>query len=165
MSESGQVAVANRTSITTQASGVISEVNVKNGDTVALGQQIAVISLDQSGQQRQAQAWASYLSAKSSLGNANAQLYSLQSTMYSKWKTYMDISQNSTYQNSDGSPCLWEMIFPCSLYTPLTLELKVRMITRQLALVAEDFYPPEFYAVKIRRDSWGHPKQCFLTFF
>src|SRR3989339_419569 len=83
LSESGQVAVANRTSITTQASGVISEVNVKNGDTVALGQQIAVISLDQSGQQRQAQAWASYLSAKSSLGNANAQLYSLQSTMYS----------------------------------------------------------------------------------
>ncbi|HBW73702.1 MAG: hypothetical protein UX10_C0012G0004 [Candidatus Magasanikbacteria bacterium GW2011_GWA2_45_39] len=53
-------------------------------------------------------------------------------------------------QNSDGSPCLWEMIFPCSLYTPLTLELKVRMITRQLALVAEDFYPHD--AVRARAE-------------
>lgn len=44
-------------------------------------------------------------------------------------------------QNPDGAPCLWEMIFPDSLYTPLTLELKIRMITRQLALIAEDFYP------------------------
>ena len=104
LSESGQVVVANRTSVTTQASGVISEVNVKNGDTVIAGQKIAVVTLDQAGQQKQAQVWSSYLSAKTALDNANTKLYSLQSAMFSKWKTYTDIAENSTFQNSDGSP-------------------------------------------------------------
>ncbi len=103
VSESGSVAVANRLSIMTSASGIVSEIDVKNGDSVTTGQKIAVIFLDQAGQQRQAQAWASYLSAKSTLDSANANLYSLQSTMFAKWKTYTDLAQNSTYQNSDGS--------------------------------------------------------------
>lgn len=104
LGESGQVLVANRTSVTTQASGVVGEVDVKNGDTVTAGEKIAVVSLDQTGQQRQAQVLSSYLSAKATLDSAKAKLYSLQSTMFSKWKTYTDIAENSTYQNSDGSP-------------------------------------------------------------
>ncbi|MBI5230337.1 MAG: hypothetical protein HY981_03515 [Candidatus Magasanikbacteria bacterium] len=44
-------------------------------------------------------------------------------------------------QSADGSPSLWEMIFPAALYTPLTLDLKIKMIVRQLASVAQDFYP------------------------
>src|SRR3989344_3004297 len=103
VSESGQVAVSNRASVITSASGVISEVDVKNGDTVSAGDEIAVVSLDQSGQQRQSQAYSSYLSAQSSLNSANAQLYSLQSAMYSKWSTYINIAQNSSFQNPDGS--------------------------------------------------------------
>lgn len=104
VNESGQVAVANRASVITQATGVISEVDVKNGDTVTAGQQIAAFSLDSSGQQKQAQALSSYLSAKSAVDSANAQLYSLQSTMFSKWKIYSDLATNSTYQNPDSSP-------------------------------------------------------------
>ncbi|MCL5969969.1 MAG: efflux RND transporter periplasmic adaptor subunit [Patescibacteria group bacterium] len=104
VSESGQVAVANRANVTTSATGVISEVDVKNGDTVTQGQKIAVVSLDSSGQQKQAQAWASYLSGKSTLDSANATMYSLQSTMYTKWNTYNNLATNSTYQNTDGSP-------------------------------------------------------------
>ncbi len=104
VNESGQVAVANRTSITTQASGIINEVFAKNGDTITTGEKIATISLDQAGQQRQAQAYASYLSAKSALDSANAQYYSLGSTMLSKWNTYLNLAQNSTYQNADGTP-------------------------------------------------------------
>src|SRR5574340_463849 len=46
VSESGQVAVANRTSITTQASGVVNNVYVTNGETVTQGQKIADITLD-----------------------------------------------------------------------------------------------------------------------
>lgn len=40
----------------------------------------------------------------------------------------------------NGVPCLWEMLFPPSIYSPLTVELKIRMILRKLASVAEDFY-------------------------
>lgn len=104
LSESGQVAVTNRTAITTQASGIVDQVNVQNGDTVVAGDTIASVTLDQTGQQKQAQAWASYLSAKSTLDTANANMYSLQSTMFSKWNTYTNLAQNSTYQNTDGSP-------------------------------------------------------------
>ncbi len=104
VSASGSVSVANRASITTQASGVVSEVLVKNGDKVNKGQKIATVALDPDGLQRQAQTYASYLSAQNNLNNANAQLYSLQSAMFSKWKAYTDLATNSTYQNSDSSP-------------------------------------------------------------
>ncbi len=104
VSESGQVLTSNRTSITTQASGIVSQVYVKNGDTVTQGEKIASIQLDKAGQQQESQAWASYLSAKNSLASAQSSMYSLQSTMFSKWKTYTDLAENSTYQNPDGSP-------------------------------------------------------------
>ncbi len=104
VAESGQVAVANRVSVTTQASGAISEIDVKNGDTVTAGQTIAVVTLDRVGQQQQAQAWASYLSAKNALAQDNATLYSQQSTMYTQWNTYYQKAINSTYQNPDSSP-------------------------------------------------------------
>lgn len=104
LGESGTVAVANRASVTTQASGVISQVYVNNGDTLTIGEKIAEVSLDQTGQQRQAQAYSQYLSSKNSLDSANNQLYSLQSTMFTKWNTYLNLAQNSTYQNGDGTP-------------------------------------------------------------
>jgi RND family efflux transporter MFP subunit len=110
--ESGSATVANRASLTTQASGIVSEVDVKNGDTVTKGQKIAVISLDQDGQQRQAQALSSYLAAKSSLDGANANLFSLQSTMFSKWNTFFNLATNSTYQNGDGSPNVTNRTLP-----------------------------------------------------
>ncbi len=104
LAESGTVAVANRVSVSTQASGVVTEVDVKNGDTVTSGQIIAKLSLDSTGQQKQAAAWASYLSAKSALAADNAKLYSLQSTMYTDWNLFYQKATNSTYQNADGSP-------------------------------------------------------------
>jgi membrane fusion protein, macrolide-specific efflux system len=103
VSASGNISNGSMMSITTQASGIVSSVYVKNGDTVTKGQKIADVELDQDAQQRQAQAWSSYLSAQNSVNSAKNSLYSLQSSMYAKWKTYMDISQNSTYQNPDGS--------------------------------------------------------------
>ncbi|HSX40209.1 MAG TPA: HlyD family efflux transporter periplasmic adaptor subunit [Candidatus Saccharimonadales bacterium] len=112
VAESGQVSVANRASVTTQASGVVTKVYVQNGDTVTSGQKIADISLDNQGQQKQSQAWASYLSAKSSLDAANAQLYSLQSTMFTKWQSFTTLSTNGVYQNSDGSPNTTNRVAP-----------------------------------------------------
>lgn len=104
ISASGDVSSANSTVINTQASGVVTKVYVKDGDRVKTGDKIAEIELDLEGRQRSAQAYTSYQSANNSLDNANTALYTLQSSMLTSWKSYMDIAQSSTYQNPDGSP-------------------------------------------------------------
>jgi len=104
LTSSGQVSSANTASVTTQTSGVVSKLYVKNGDTIKSGDPIAEVNLDMNGQQRATQAYASYQGAKNSLDNANTALYTLQSTLFTQWKTFTDIAQNSTYTNSDGSP-------------------------------------------------------------
>lgn len=101
---SGQVSAVNSASVTTQTSGVINKVYVKNNQPVKTGDQIAAVDLDMDGKQRAAQALASYQNAKISLDNARNNLYSLQSDMFTKWKVYMDLAQSGSYQNSDGSP-------------------------------------------------------------
>ncbi len=104
ISVSGQIATSGKMTVTSQASGIIKDILVKNGDKVSQGQTLLTVTPDSVGLQRQQQAYASYLSAKNSLASDNAKLYSLQSTMMGDWKTYMDTAQNSTYQNSDNSP-------------------------------------------------------------
>lgn len=101
---SGQISTANSASVTTQTSGVVNKIYVENGQQVKSGDPIAEVDLDMDGQQRATQALASYQGAKNSLDNTQAALYSSQSTLFTNWKTYMDIAQNSTYQNPDGSP-------------------------------------------------------------
>ncbi len=97
ISASGTVATANSAEVTTEASGVVKKIYKQNGEKVRTGEAVAELELDMEGQQRQSQALASYQSTQNNL-------YSLQSTMLTKWKTYMDIAQSGTYQNSDGSP-------------------------------------------------------------
>lgn len=101
---SGQVSAANSTSVNTQASGVVSKVYVENGQIVKVGDKIAELESDLDGKQRATQALASYQSAQNNLDSAKANFYSLQSTMFTTWKTYMDMAQSSTYQNGDSSP-------------------------------------------------------------
>lgn len=79
---SGQVTNAGNVQITIQSSGVVKDVLVKNGDTVIQGQTIATLTLDQASQQKATAAYASYLSAKNALDNANAKYYSLQNTLF-----------------------------------------------------------------------------------
>lgn len=104
VSASGQILSTNIINISTSASGVVSDVYVKNGDKVNAGDRIAQITLDLQGQQQFTQASAAYLASKHNLDAANATLFSLQSTLFSKWKAYTDLATNSTYQNADGSP-------------------------------------------------------------
>ncbi len=80
--ESGSVSVANRIAVTTSASGIVSNILVKSGQQVTAGQTIATISLDNAGQQRQASAYAAYLSAQNNLNSAKAQMNSLQATLF-----------------------------------------------------------------------------------
>lgn len=101
---SGQIVATSRMSVITKASGQVKEVYVKDGDLVTPGQKLLELIPDQQSQQAISSAWATYLSAKNTLAAAQASLYSLQSTMFSKWKIYTDLATNSTYQNSDATP-------------------------------------------------------------
>jgi len=101
---SGQISTANSASVSTQTSGVVSIIYIENGQRVNSGDPIAEVDLDMDGQQRASQALAGYQGAKNSLDSAQANLYTLQSSLFTDWKTYMDIAQSSSYQNSDNSP-------------------------------------------------------------
>ncbi len=82
VAESGSVAVANRVSISTQTSGTVNQVYVKNGDTVTAGEKIADLTLDTDGLARQAQAYSQLLASQNNLNSALAQLNSLQATLF-----------------------------------------------------------------------------------
>jgi len=104
LSGSGVVSTANNAIISTQATGVVSKLYVKDGDVVKSDDKIADIDLDLEGKQTAAQALSNYQSAKNNLEAAQANMYSLQSTMFTNWNTFMIIAQNGTYQYEDGSP-------------------------------------------------------------
>jgi membrane fusion protein, macrolide-specific efflux system len=76
VSASGTVVSANTFTIKTQASGVVSNVYVKDGQKVNKGQKIADIELDLDGEQQYAQAYSSYIGAKVNLESANNNLRS-----------------------------------------------------------------------------------------
>lgn len=118
LSASGQIASAGNMPVTTQTSGIVKNIFVKNGGAVSTGQNLFEFTPDQQSLQKQTAAWASYLSAKTTLDAANQTLYSLQSDMFTKWKTYMDLAQNSTYQNADLSPNVTNRQLP-QYYSPL----------------------------------------------
>lgn len=79
---SGTITAGSIVNITTGATGVVTQIYVKNNDLVTAGQKLADITLDQASQAKQASAWASYLSAKSNLDNANAKINSLQAAEF-----------------------------------------------------------------------------------
>ena len=90
VSASGQVASVNSAGITTSASGVVSNVLVKDGQEVKMGQVIAEIYLDQVGLQKYTQALSSYKSAQSNLDSAKANLYSSQSKEFAANVKFMN---------------------------------------------------------------------------
>jgi multidrug efflux pump subunit AcrA (membrane-fusion protein) len=101
---SGQVSTANNGTISTLATGVVSKVYVKDGDEVKAGDKIAELDLDLLGQQNAQSALSAYQSAKNNVETAKANMYSLQSSMFTNWDAFMKIAQNGTYQYEDGSP-------------------------------------------------------------
>jgi len=87
ISASGSITSGNNTSIYTSASGEVTAVYVKNGDTVKQGQKIAQIKLDQDGQKKQTTAWASYLSAKNSVASSQQNKITLENQLLSAKRT------------------------------------------------------------------------------
>lgn len=103
VSGSGTVASTNSSNITTEATGVVTKIYVKDGDMVKTGDKIAELELDLEGQQKSSQAWASYQSAKNSLQTTKDSLYSAQADLFTKWQSHFDLSTSSLYQNGDGT--------------------------------------------------------------
>lgn len=101
VSASGQVLTTNITEVTSKASGLVEKVYVTDGDWVEVGQKIMRVRLDQEGQQNQAQAYSSYLSAKNSLESAKATQYSLQATMFDKWDTFKKLAESDDYDTPE----------------------------------------------------------------
>lgn len=87
ISASGSITSGNNTSIYTSASGEVTAVFVKNGDTVKQGQKIAQIKLDQDGQKKQTTAWASYLSAKNSVASSQQNKITLENQLLTAKRT------------------------------------------------------------------------------
>lgn len=90
ITSSGAITSANNASITTQATGIVNEVYVKNGDFVYAGQNIASVTLDQPSLQKQAAAYASYLGAQNSLNSAKNQMNSLQAVLFQVNQTFIN---------------------------------------------------------------------------
>ena len=74
ISASGNVLTTNTLSISTEASGVVKKVYVKDGDKVYAGQKLAEITLDSAGALASTKAWASLTSAQNSYRSSQASL-------------------------------------------------------------------------------------------
>ncbi len=81
VSASGKVLTTNTLSITTQASGVVKKVYVKDGDKVTAGTRLAEITLDSDGTLANAKAYASLVSAQNGVNSANNNYRSTQATV------------------------------------------------------------------------------------
>jgi RND family efflux transporter MFP subunit len=76
VSASGTIISTGMLTISSNASGVVKKVYVKDGDMVFAGQKIAEIILDQSGLEKYASAYASYVQAQNAVNSANNNLRS-----------------------------------------------------------------------------------------
>ena len=93
VSASGQVLTTNILSITTEASGVVKKVYVKDGDKVTAGQKLAEITLDTAGLEKNAQAYASYISA---LNGVNSSRNSYRSAVATAEKVLDEVKGHDT---------------------------------------------------------------------
>lgn len=103
VSASGQAAGANTATVTTQATGVVSHIYVANGDTVQAGEKIADITPDQASQQRQAQAYATYLTAVSSAQSSTTGKVSNQAALETAQQAYLNAQYALTAAKQPGA--------------------------------------------------------------
>jgi multidrug efflux pump subunit AcrA (membrane-fusion protein) len=92
VSASGQVLIANIINVTSNASGLVNKVYVKDGDRVTSGQKILELTLDTDSKQRSSSAYSSYLSAKNSLDSATSTLWTLDSSMWAANRIFVNDS-------------------------------------------------------------------------
>lgn len=100
---SGKYKTAAEIYVSSPTNGIIDKLFVNNNDQVKKGDELFHVESTATADQQKT-AYANYLAATSTLKTDNANLYTLQSVMYSNWKKFTDIATNSTFENSDSSP-------------------------------------------------------------
>lgn len=90
ISASGKALTTSALTINTGASGVVSSVFVKDGETVFAGQKIAQITLDSNGQTQYMQALSSYNSAMASVGSSQANYWTQQNAAFVANQKYIN---------------------------------------------------------------------------
>jgi len=103
VTESGEILTDGKTTVLSPTNGNVTQLSVHNGSLVKKGQVLLKVESSATEQEKQT-AYANYLTAKATYDADNAALFSLQSKMFSAWKTYTDKATNSTYENADKSP-------------------------------------------------------------
>ncbi len=101
VSASGQVGSTNSSAVTTEASGVVKKVYVRDGGTIKAGDPLIEIEFDDVGKQKAAAALSAYQSAKNNLENAKTSLYSLQSKMFAANQKFINDAVERDLLNSD----------------------------------------------------------------
>lgn len=101
ISGSGTITTGNTTSITTGATGTVTAVYVKNGDTVQKGDKIADITLDEYGQKRVAAAWLSYANAQTAVKTAQADKVKADLDMWEYRQDILDAQDDIKYMNEN----------------------------------------------------------------
>lgn len=101
ISASGNALTTSALPISTQVSGIVKKIYVKDGDKVSVGQKIADITPDSSGQQNYAQALASFFSAQNNVASANSTVYSLQSSEFAANQKFVNDAAMRGLSNTD----------------------------------------------------------------
>jgi HlyD family secretion protein len=99
VSESGNIASNGQTGVSSNATGIIEELYVSNGDTVTAGQKLFKVKATATPQD-QASAYANYSSALSGLQTARNTKQSLDATMWTKQQAYLTAQNNQIYKNN-----------------------------------------------------------------
>lgn len=96
----GSITAGNTTNISTKASGTVTKVYVKNGDSVKKGQKILDITLDNDGIENRSLAWQTYLKAKE---NVVAVTKDKQDLSIQIWKDKQAILDAQTAQDNKNT--------------------------------------------------------------
>ncbi|HOZ81077.1 MAG TPA: efflux RND transporter periplasmic adaptor subunit, partial [Candidatus Woesebacteria bacterium] len=105
ISATGTITSGNSTNITTSASGTVSEVFVKNGDSIKKDQKIATLILDDSSKTKQSNAYAAYLKAKEAVATAVAAKVTADIQMWTDHQAHLTaLGVQSTMNSNNTNP-------------------------------------------------------------
>jgi len=102
VSDSGEIISDGKIEVNSPTNGIVTEVFVKNGQTVKEDEQLLSIKSSATVQEQQT-AYANYVTAVAQQNTAETLLHTYRSTMYTNWQTYMDLATSSQYE-SDHAP-------------------------------------------------------------
>ncbi len=102
ISATGNISSGNTTNIDTKASGIVDQVLVKNGETVAKGQKLLTIKLDSEGVERRSSAWDNYLKSQEAVSEAIKNKQDLEIQVWVDKQAILDAEDNQDEKNLHG---------------------------------------------------------------